>query len=104
MAPQITLKHVAVQDTAPGARRFFNALAEEPETVAAVLAPRLRAVQVKMATLLHGSCLGLPSFRRESRHDDLVQQLEGVCAVASGVGAVRQIAVQLAVAMHHYLH
>lgn len=35
-----------MQDTTAGSRRFFNALAEEPETVAAVLAPRLRAVQV----------------------------------------------------------
>lgn len=37
-----------VQDTTAGSRRFFNALAEEPETVAAALAPKLRAVQVQV--------------------------------------------------------
>lgn len=36
----------ALQDSTAGARRFFNALAEEPETVAASLAPRLRTVRV----------------------------------------------------------
>lgn len=34
-----------VQDSTPVARRFFNTLAEEPETVAAALVPRIRGVQ-----------------------------------------------------------
>lgn len=45
LSPGMVLTDLLLKDTAPGARRFFNALAEEPETVAAALAPRLRAVQ-----------------------------------------------------------
>ena len=37
--------HGALQDSTPVARRFFNTLAEEPETVAAALVPRIRGVQ-----------------------------------------------------------
>lgn len=39
------LTDLLLRDSTPGARRFFNALAEEPETVAAALMPRVRAVQ-----------------------------------------------------------
>ena len=36
------LTDLLLRDSTPAARRFFNALAEEPETVAAALAPRVR--------------------------------------------------------------
>jgi chlorophyll(ide) b reductase len=38
------LTDLLLRDAPPAARRAFNALAEEPETVAAALAPRLRAL------------------------------------------------------------
>ncbi len=37
------LTNLLLKDSTPAARRFFNALAEEPETVAAALVPRIRA-------------------------------------------------------------
>lgn len=37
------LTDLLLKDSTPAARRFFNALAEEPETVAAALVPRIRA-------------------------------------------------------------
>jgi hypothetical protein len=39
------LTGLLLKDSTPAARRFFNALAEEPETVAAALAQRIRGVQ-----------------------------------------------------------
>lgn len=39
------LTDLLLKDSTPAARRFFNALAEEPETVAAALVPRVRAVR-----------------------------------------------------------
>lgn len=39
------LTDLLLKDSTPVTRRLFNALAEEPETVAAVLVPRLRAVR-----------------------------------------------------------
>eukprot|EP00775_Hariotina_reticulata_P004514 gene4514-4767_t len=41
----MVLTDLLLQGASPVARRFFNVLAEEPETVAAVLVPRMRAVQ-----------------------------------------------------------
>jgi chlorophyll(ide) b reductase len=38
------LTDLLLRDAPPSARRAFNALAEEPETVAAALAPRLRSL------------------------------------------------------------
>ena len=40
------LTGLLLEGASPAARRFFNTLAEEPETVAAALVPRMRAVQV----------------------------------------------------------
>lgn len=39
------LTDLLLRDSTPAARRFFNALAEEPETVATALVPRVRGVQ-----------------------------------------------------------
>jgi chlorophyll(ide) b reductase len=39
----MALTELLLRDASPAARRFFNALAEEPETIAAALVPRLRA-------------------------------------------------------------
>ena len=39
---------IRLQDSTPMARRFFNALAEEPETAAAELVPRIRSIRVRM--------------------------------------------------------
>jgi hypothetical protein len=42
----MVLTDLLLRDASPVARRFFNTLAEEPETVAAALVPRMCAVQV----------------------------------------------------------
>jgi len=42
----MVLTDLLLKDASPTAKRFFNALAEEPETVAAALVPQIRAVQV----------------------------------------------------------
>ncbi len=46
LSPGMVLTDLLLEDASPVARRFFNALAEEPETVAAALVPQIRAVQV----------------------------------------------------------
>ena len=48
LSPGMVLTDLLLRDASPVARRFFNTLAEEPETVAAALVPRMRAVQVRM--------------------------------------------------------
>jgi len=45
----MVLTDLLLQGAPVAARRFFNALAEEPDTVAAVLVPQIRSIQV-------GSC------------------------------------------------
>lgn len=45
LSPGMLLTDLLLKDSTPVTRRFFNALAEEPETVAAVLVPQVRAVQ-----------------------------------------------------------
>ena len=42
----MVLTDLLLEDASPVARRFFNALAEESETVAAALVPAIKAVQV----------------------------------------------------------
>lgn len=42
----MVLTDLLLKDASPVARRFFNALAEEPETVAEALVPQIRAMQV----------------------------------------------------------
>jgi hypothetical protein len=42
----MVLTDLLLQGAPPAARRFFNALAEEPDTVAAVLVPQIRGIQV----------------------------------------------------------
>lgn len=41
----MVLTDLLLKDSTPAARRFFNALAEEPEAVAAALVPQLRTAQ-----------------------------------------------------------
>lgn len=45
LSPGMVLTDLLLKDTSAGSRRFFNALAEEPATVAASLVPRLRAIE-----------------------------------------------------------
>ncbi|PRW58142.1 hypothetical protein C2E21_2861 [Chlorella sorokiniana] len=45
LSPGMLLTDLLLKDSTPVSRRFFNALAEEPETVAAVVAPQVRAVR-----------------------------------------------------------
>ena len=47
----MVLTDLLLKDASPVAKRFFNALAEEPETVAAALVPQIRAVQVRSLLL-----------------------------------------------------
>ena len=46
LSPGMVLTDLLLKDASTVAKRFFNALAEEPETVAAALVPQMRAVQV----------------------------------------------------------
>jgi hypothetical protein len=46
----MVLTDLLLRDANPVARRFFNTLAEEPETVAAAIVPQIRAVQVSVAS------------------------------------------------------
>jgi hypothetical protein len=54
----MVLTDLLLRDANPVARRFFNTLAEEPETVAAVIVQQIRAVQVRavMLQLLLADC------------------------------------------------
>ncbi|CAD7695532.1 unnamed protein product [Ostreobium quekettii] len=45
LSPGMVLTDLLLKDSNPVARRFFNALAEEPQTVAADLVPRIRDVR-----------------------------------------------------------
>ncbi|KAI5071418.1 hypothetical protein GOP47_0013669 [Adiantum capillus-veneris] len=45
LSPGMVLTDLLLKDSTPVARRFFNVLAEEPETVAAALVPRILDVQ-----------------------------------------------------------
>jgi hypothetical protein len=42
----MVLTDLLLQGAPPAARRFFNVLAEEPDTVAAALVPQIRDIQV----------------------------------------------------------
>ena len=42
----MVLTDLLLDNASPVARRFFNALAEEPETVAAALVPQIKAIEV----------------------------------------------------------
>ncbi|GJP30671.1 hypothetical protein CLOM_g4527 [Closterium sp. NIES-68] len=44
LSPGMVLTDLLLKDSTPIARRFFNALAEEPETVAAAIVPLIRSV------------------------------------------------------------
>jgi len=44
LSPGLVLTDLLLADSTPGQRRFFNALAEEPETVARELVPRMREI------------------------------------------------------------
>ena len=48
------LTDLLLEGSSPVARRFFNALAEEPETVAAALVPQIKAMQVLLSCLSSG--------------------------------------------------
>ena len=47
------LTDLLLKDSTPAARRFFNALAEEPETVAAALVPQVGANVADLCGLQH---------------------------------------------------
>lgn len=46
LSPGMVLTNLLLEDASTVAKRFFNALAEEPETVAAALVPQIRTIQV----------------------------------------------------------
>lgn len=43
----MVLTDLLLKDSTPGSRRFFNALAEEPETVAASIVPQIRELRFR---------------------------------------------------------
>lgn len=45
LSPGLVLTDLLLKDSTPVARRFFNTLAEEPDTAATILAPQIRSVQ-----------------------------------------------------------
>lgn len=47
----MVLTDLLLKDSTPSARRFFNALAEEPETVAAGLVPQIRGLSSRDASV-----------------------------------------------------
>lgn len=47
----MVLTDLLLKDSSPAARRAFNALAEEPETVAADLVPRIRSLRSRGGSL-----------------------------------------------------
>ena len=49
LSPGMVLTDLLLEGSSPVARRFFNALAEEPETVAAALVPQIKAIQAPCA-------------------------------------------------------
>jgi hypothetical protein len=63
LSPGLVLTGLLLDGASPAARRFFNALAEEPETVAAALAPRMRAVQARAALFPRHPSVMCPSQR-----------------------------------------
>jgi chlorophyll(ide) b reductase len=50
-SPGMVLTDLLLKDSTPFARRFFNALAEEPETVAARLVPQMRELRSRDASI-----------------------------------------------------
>ena len=58
LSPGMVLTDLLLKDSTPIARRFFNTLAEEPETVAADLAPRILSIQGTGQSI---ECLSPPS-------------------------------------------
>lgn len=59
------LTDLLLKDSTPAARRFFNALAEEPETVAAALAPQVG--RRRAAAHMQGALLRLQGRRQPLR-------------------------------------
>ncbi|KAK9837017.1 hypothetical protein WJX81_007405 [Elliptochloris bilobata] len=53
LSPGLVLTGLLLDGASPAARRFFNALAEEPETDAAELVPRMRVVQGMEQTIAY---------------------------------------------------
>jgi len=45
LSPGMVLTDLLLEEASPGARKFFNVMAEEPETVAAALVPKMRGMQ-----------------------------------------------------------
>eukprot|EP00245_Coleochaete_scutata_P007218 TRINITY_DN22350_c0_g1_i1.p1 TRINITY_DN22350_c0_g1~~TRINITY_DN22350_c0_g1_i1.p1 ORF type:complete len:433 (+),score=52.96 TRINITY_DN22350_c0_g1_i1:52-1350(+) len=78
LSPGMALTDLLLRDSTPGARRFFNALAEEPETVAAWLVPRIRALDTLSSSIdflsppaaLLKVLLGLPQIINGGRFFD----------------------------------
>ena len=48
LSPGLVLTGLLLDGASPAARRFFNTLTEEPDTVATALVPRMRAIQVRL--------------------------------------------------------
>jgi len=75
LSPGLVLTDLLLKDASPVAKRFFNVLAEEPETVARELAPRIRKVASR------GESVEFLSFT-----DALYRVLSGVATIIMGNG------------------
>jgi len=51
LSPGMVLTDLLLEEASPGAKRFFNVMAEEPETVAAYLAPRIRGMKAACSSV-----------------------------------------------------
>ncbi len=76
LSPGLVLTELLLRDAAAGARRFLTVIAEKPETVAAVLVPKMRAVTgtnsrlryEPLATMFFRILMALPRIIRQSQH------------------------------------
>ncbi len=57
LSPGLVLTDLLLADTTPQVRKFFNALAEKPETVAAYLVPRIRKIEGNNKTIRYLSAI-----------------------------------------------
>eukprot|EP00897_Mesotaenium_endlicherianum_P010801 jgi/Mesen1/974/ME000012S00517 len=58
LSPGLVLTDLLLKDSTPGARRFFNTIAEEADTVAAELVPKILAVEGSGKSIAYLSPLG----------------------------------------------
>eukprot|EP00193_Tetraselmis_chui_P006951 CAMPEP_0177764678 /NCGR_PEP_ID=MMETSP0491_2-20121128/7538_1 /TAXON_ID=63592 /ORGANISM="Tetraselmis chuii, Strain PLY429" /LENGTH=327 /DNA_ID=CAMNT_0019280879 /DNA_START=291 /DNA_END=1274 /DNA_ORIENTATION=- len=78
LSPGMVLTDLLLEESSAGARKFFNVMAEEPETVAAALVPKMKAMQERCGSVefltpadaLRRVATGFPSIIQGGRFFD----------------------------------